>query len=80
MDTRFAGPDELKEIEPLLETEGLAGGAWEPNGGYIDVTRMVLSWLGAAQAQGASLLSGVRVNTSTGTGSADAADTVQPRS
>ena len=62
VDTRFAGPDELKEIEPLLETDGLAGGAYEPNGGYIDVTRMVLSWLGAGQSQGLELLSGMRVN------------------
>ena len=62
VDTRFAGPDELKEIEPLLETSGLAGGAYEPNGGYIDVTRMVLSWLGAAQCRGLKVLSGVRVN------------------
>ena len=62
VDTRFAGPDELKKIEPLLETDGLAGGAWEPNGGYIDVTRMVLSWLGAGQSRGLEVLSGVRVN------------------
>ena len=62
VDTRFVGPDELKEIEPLLETNGLAGGAYEPNGGYIDVTRMVLSWLVAAQSEGLEVLSGVRVN------------------
>ena len=62
VDTRFVGPDELKEIEPLLETSGLAGGAYEPNGGYIDVTRMVLSWLAAAQCRGLDVLSGVRVN------------------
>ncbi len=61
VDTRFVGPDELKAIEPLLDTAGLEGGAFEPNGGYIDVTRMVLSWLGAAQARGVALLPGVRV-------------------
>ena len=61
VDTRFASPDEIKAIEPALVTGDLAGGAWEPNGGYIDVTRMVLSWLGAAQAAGAVLHSGLRV-------------------
>ena len=61
VDTRFASPDEIKAIEPALVTHDLAGGAWEPNGGYIDVTRMVLSWLGAAQAAGATLHSGLRV-------------------
>ena len=61
VDTRFASPDEIEAIEPALVTHDLAGGAWEPNGGYIDVTRMVLSWLGAAQAAGAVLHSGLRV-------------------
>ena len=61
VDTRFASPDEIKALEPALVTDDLAGGAWEPNGGYIDVTRMVLSWLGAAQAAGATLHSGLRV-------------------
>ena len=60
VDTRFASPDEIKALEPALVTDDLAGGAWEPNGGYIDVTRMVLSWLGAAQAAGAVLRAGLR--------------------
>lgn len=61
VDTRFVTAEEIAAIEPLLVTDGLAGGAYEPDGGYIDVTRMVLSWLTAAQIQGARLLSGVRV-------------------
>ena len=61
VDTRFVTADEIATIEPLLVADGLAGGAYEPDGGYIDVTRMVLSWLTAAQMQGARLLSGVRV-------------------
>ncbi|MSO74981.1 MAG: FAD-binding oxidoreductase [Alphaproteobacteria bacterium] len=61
VDTRFVGPDEIKRIEPLLVTDDLAGGAFEPNGGYIDVTRMILSWLGAAQSMGLSLMTGVKV-------------------
>jgi glycine/D-amino acid oxidase-like deaminating enzyme len=62
VDTRFASPDEIKALEPALVTADLEGGAWEPNGGYIDVTRMVLSWLAAAQAHGATLYSGLRVD------------------
>lgn len=62
VDTRVVGPDEIKRIEPLLVTDDLAGGAYEPNGGYIDVTRMILSWLNVAQAKGLRLLSGTRVN------------------
>lgn len=61
VETRFVGPAEVAELEPLLVTDDLAGGAYEPNGGYIDVTRMVLSWLGAAQTHGAIVCSGVKV-------------------
>jgi len=61
VDTRLVNPDEIKRIEPLLVTDDLAGGAYEPNGGYIDVTRMILSWLTAAQANGLRLMTGVKV-------------------
>ena len=61
VDTRFVRPDEIAEIESLLETSDLAGGVFEPDGGYIDVTKMVLSWLAAALAHGADVRSGVRV-------------------
>ena len=62
VDTRLVGPEEIKAIEPALTTEDLAGGAYEPDGGYIDVTRMVLSWLGAAESRGASLMAGLRAD------------------
>ena len=61
VDTRFVGPDEIAAIEPLVNAEDLAGGAYEPNGGYIDVTKMVLSWLGAATAAGAEVLAPLAV-------------------
>ena len=60
INTRFVGPDEIKAIEPAIKTETLAGGAFDPAGGYIDVTRMVLSWLTAAQENGVRLMSGLR--------------------
>ncbi|MCQ3814727.1 MAG: FAD-binding oxidoreductase, partial [Acidimicrobiia bacterium] len=62
VDTRFVTAPEIAALEPLLVTDGLAGGAYEPEGGYIDVTKMVLSWLIAAQAHGAEVVSGVRVD------------------
>jgi len=61
VDTRFVGPDEIAAIEPLVNAGGLAGGAYEPDGGYIDVTKMVLSWLGAAAAAGADVLTPLAV-------------------
>ena len=56
VNTRFVGPGAIAGIEPLLRTDDLAGGAYEPDGGYIDVTKMVLSWLGAASSAGASVV------------------------
>ena len=61
VDTRFVGPDKIAAIEPLVNADGLAGGAYEPDGGYIDVTKMVLSWLGAAVALGADVLTPLTV-------------------
>ena len=61
VDTRFVGPDEIAAIEPLVNAANLAGGAYEPDGGYIDVTKMVLSWLGAAQAHDADVLAPLAV-------------------
>ena len=61
VDTRFVGPDEITAIEPLVNSTGLAGGAYEPDGGYIDVTKMVLSWLGAAASHGADVLTPLQV-------------------
>ena len=62
VDTRLVGPEEIKAIEPALTTDDLAGGVYEPDGGYIDVTRMVLSWLGAAESRGLNLMAGLRAN------------------
>ena len=62
VDTRFVEPDEIKHIEPGLTVDGLTGGCYEPNGGYIDVTRMVLSWLGAAQAGGVRVMTPLSVS------------------
>ena len=62
VDTRLVGPDEIKAIEPLLNTEDLSGGAYEPDGGYIDVTRMVLSWLAGGQDNGLTAFHGLKVD------------------
>ena len=61
VDTRFVVGREITEIEPLVSADGLAGGAYEPDGGFIDVTKMVLSWLTAATAAGAAVLAPVAV-------------------
>ena len=61
VDTSFVVGSQITEVEPLVNADGLAGGAYEPEGGYIDVTKMVLSWLTAASAAGADVLAPVNV-------------------
>ena len=61
VDTSFVVGSQITEVEPLVNADGLAGGAYEPEGGYIDVTKMVLSWLTAASAAGAEVLAPVNV-------------------
>ena len=56
VDTRFVEPDEIQQVEPGITVNGLTGACYEPDAGYIDVTRMVLSWLTAAQTSGVQLL------------------------
>ena len=70
VDTRFVVGSEITEIEPLVNADGLAGGAYEPDGGYIDVTKMVLSWLTAASAAGADVLAPLAVDGITSSGGA----------
>ena len=52
VDASFVLPDEIAGIEPLIALKGVAGGAYEPSGGVIDVHRMILSWVAAGQARG----------------------------
>src|SRR5436309_3248621 len=50
--TEFLPPDRLREVEPLVDTAGLAGGAYEPDGGVIDPVKMCLAWVTAALGRG----------------------------
>jgi len=48
----------LREIEPLLATDGVACGAWEPDSGLIDPVKVTLSATVAAQMAGVRTLFG----------------------
>jgi glycine/D-amino acid oxidase-like deaminating enzyme len=52
LDTSFVGPSEIAQIEPLLLLDGIAGGAYEPDGGFADAHKMILGWFAAGYAHG----------------------------
>ena len=56
--TELVPADRLREIEPLLATDGLACGAWEPDSGLVDPVKVTLSATVAAQMAGARTLFG----------------------
>ncbi len=58
IDTRFVDRQEIKALEPAIHTDDLVGGAYDPAGGYIDVTRIVLSWLSSIQERGVRVMTG----------------------
>jgi sarcosine oxidase subunit beta len=53
VETELVGPEELQEIEPALDTEGIALVAYEPRGGYADPTATAVGFLRATEALGA---------------------------
>jgi sarcosine oxidase subunit beta len=52
LETSFAEPAEIAEIEPLLALDGIAGAAYEPDGGFADAHKMILGWFAGAIAHG----------------------------
>jgi sarcosine oxidase subunit beta len=52
LETRFLEPDEIGEVEPELSLEGVAGAAYEPDGGFADAQKMCLGWFAAACSRG----------------------------
>ena len=52
LDTEVVSPADVAAIEPLLEIDGIAGGAYEPDGGFADTQKMTLSWFAAAVGHG----------------------------
>jgi len=62
IDTKLITPKELKEIQPQIDTTGLAAAAYEPNSGYADPTITAQSYSEAAVRNGCLLMTKTRVN------------------
>jgi sarcosine oxidase subunit beta len=52
LDTAFLEPDEIGAVEPELSLAGIAGAAYESDGGFADAQKMCLGWFAAASANG----------------------------
>ena len=52
---------ELVERFPFVQPKTLAGGVWEPEGGYIDPVAVTEAWTESAVGLGGALYSGVKV-------------------
>lgn len=61
LNTRFVTAEEIAEIEPLISLEGVAGGAYEPDGGFANSHLMILGWITAAASLGMDARFGARV-------------------
>ena len=51
LDTHFLEVGEIRDVEPELSSDGIAGAAYEPEGGFADAQKMCLGWFAAANAQ-----------------------------
>ena len=52
-DCRLVTPDEARELNPIMSTEGLLGGMWADREGYLDTTGTVHAYAKAARKRGA---------------------------
>lgn len=55
IETWIAGPEELREIEPLMRTDDISSAAFEPNAGYCDPNATIYGFAGAARALGVNV-------------------------
>ena len=61
MPAEFVGPDRIRELHPLLNTQGLTGAAFTPNDGYVDPSSVTQALAQAARKAGARIVRGTRV-------------------
>jgi glycine/D-amino acid oxidase-like deaminating enzyme len=61
LDTTFLEPGEIHDVERELSLEGVAGAAFEPDGGFADAQKMCLGWFAAATRNGLRSHLGVAV-------------------
>jgi glycine/D-amino acid oxidase-like deaminating enzyme len=61
VNTRVVGAEELKELQPFINVEGVGAAAYEPESGYADPVATTQSFARRAIELGATIREGVRV-------------------
>lgn len=55
-DAALITPEEIKRLCPILDTDGLFGGLWDPNDGYLDPYGTTHVYAAAARRKGAEVI------------------------
>ena len=61
LDTEIVGPDEIKKISPITNTDGLLGALYDPLDGHLDPAGTTQAYAKAARKQGAEIYQHNRV-------------------
>ncbi|WP_296745722.1 FAD-dependent oxidoreductase [Mesorhizobium sp.] len=61
LESHLIGPDEVKALNPLIDTDGVKGALYDPNEGHLDPYGCTHAYVKAARARGATLLEQTRV-------------------
>jgi len=56
LDTRLVGPDEIREISPIINTDGVMGALYDPLDGHLDPSGTTHAYARAARLQGAEIV------------------------
>lgn len=61
IDAHLLTPEEIRDVEPHIDLEGIVAGAWEPEAGYADPYAATTAYASRAAELGARLLTETRV-------------------
>ena len=56
LDTHLVGPEEIKELSPITNTDGIIGALYDPLDGHLDPSGTTHAYAQAAKQQGASIV------------------------
>jgi dimethylglycine dehydrogenase len=61
VEAEIIGPEEVRRLYPLLETDGIVGGLWLPNDVYTDPSQTTQAYARGARSAGAKIVQNAKV-------------------